>query len=32
MGGMVWIKLAKDGEKLRTFVNMVMSIQVVIIF
>jgi hypothetical protein len=32
MGEIGWIQLAKDGDKLRTFVNMVMSIQVVIIF
>jgi hypothetical protein len=32
MEEMGWIQLAKEGDKPRTFVNMVMSIQVVIIF
>jgi hypothetical protein len=32
MGEMCWIQLAKDGDKLKTFIKMVMSIQVVIFF
>jgi len=32
MGETDWIQLAKDGDKLRKILNMVMSIQVIMIF